>query len=462
MKAEITNKITLTETKNMAVLETVKRSLTIKNPKYAQAVKMKRAHWLIDPEIKSYIVDGYGIHIPRGFGRGLCDIAKQYGERIYFVDRRRVLPSVSFGFSGTLRPYQETAINAVLNRDWGTLQSPTGSGKTTMALAIIAKRNQPALVVCHTKELLTQWIDRIESFLGIPKSEIGVIGNGKRIIGDRITVGLVQSLSKCLSDVVDHIGFLIVDECHRCPSRTFSDVVNAFDCRYMLGLSATPWRADGLTGLIYFYLGDKVHEVPARALIADGHICRAEIRTVQTAFHTTLDASKEYSKVLSQLATDEKRNAVIACNAAQAIKESKGISLILSDRKIHCEALQAVLSTNHGIASDVLTGETSNGNRAAIVERIMSGGVRVLIATGQLIGEGFDIPAIETIFLATPIKFSGRLIQYIGRALRPSPGKDHAQIVDFVDSNVGVLAAGAKARRKIFSGMPGVRFGGDA
>jgi superfamily II DNA or RNA helicase len=111
---------------------------------------------------------------------------------------------------------------------------------------------------------------------------------------------------------------------------------------------------------------------------------------------------------------------------------------------------------SNGIDADVLTGDTTTKDRTALTDKLRAGNVRVLVATGQLIGEGFDLPEITSVILATPIKFSGRLIQYIGRALRPSPGKDHARIIDFMDSRVGVLAAGARSRLRIFTGMPGI------
>ena len=103
-----------------------------------------------------------------------------------------------------------------------------------------------------------------------------------------------------------------------------------------------------------------------------------------------------------------------------------------------------------GIAADVLTGDTRDKEREAIVGRLNSGNVKVLVATGQLIGEGFDCRGLSTLFLATPIKFSGRLIQYLGRILRPAPGKDKARVYDFVDVNVGVLRASAKQRQRVY------------
>ena len=365
------------------------------------------------------------------------------------------LPEVDFTLTGTLKPFQQVAVTDIMAKPFGVLQAPTGSGKTIMALSAIAERKQPALIICHTRELMTQWIDRIETFLGIPKTEIGVIGGGKMRIGNRITIALIQSLCKYAADVYEYIGFLIVDECHRTPSKTFTDCVSKFDSKYMLGLSATPWRRDGLTRLIYFYLGDEVHKVDGQGLVDAGDICRAEVVTVQTDYQTRLDPTKEYSRMLSELCEDEPRNNLVALHAAGEANGNGGIILVLSDRKSHVNVLQSILS-DMDVVSHVLTGDTSNGDRKALSDKIKAGDVRILIATGQLIGEGYDLPQISSVLLSTPVKFSGRVIQYIGRALRPSPGKDQARIIDFMDSRVGVLAAGAKSRMRTLMGMPGI------
>jgi len=322
-----------------------------------------------------------------------------------------------------------------------------------MALWIIAERKQPALIVVHTKELLNQWIDRIDAFLGIPAAEVGIIGNGKRTIGDRITVALVQSLYKCADEVAPHIGHLIVDECHRAPSRTFTEAVTAFDCRYMLGLSATPWRRDKLSRLIFWHLGDVVHEVDRESLQESGDVLKAEVIIRETTFRPFSDPTTEYSKMLSELTEDTERNALIASDVAAEANNGSGIALVLSDRKSHCEEMRSILHNSYGIDAAVLTGDLSNKERAWIIARLNAGEIKTLIATGQLIGEGFDCKALSTLFLATPIKFSGRVLQYLGRVLRPAPGKEHARVFDYVDSSVGPLAASASARGRIYDGI---------
>jgi superfamily II DNA or RNA helicase len=320
-----------------------------------------------------------------------------------------------------------------------------------MALYLIAKRRQPALIVVHTKDLAYQWIDRVEGFLGIPADAVGFIGSGRKVVGEKVTVALVQSLYKCAEDVSPRIGFLIVDECHRCPSRTFTEAVTEFDSQYMIGLSATPYRRDQLTKLIFWHLGDLHYEIDRGRLIATGDILSAEVILRETDFVPYYDPVNEYSKMLSELASNDKRNRLIASDIAGQAATDTGICLVLSDRKKHCETLQAILRYSFKIQSELLTGDLSTHQRQSVLGRLNEGKVKVLLATGQLIGEGFDHSELSTLFLVTPIKFSGRVLQYMGRVLRPARGKKKAKVYDYVDVNVDVLKAAAKARQRVYS-----------
>lgn len=362
--------------------------------------------------------------------------------------RGRTLPQVDFNFRGELRDYQQQALDDILKRDFGTVSAPTGSGKTVIALAAIAARMQPALIVVHTRELAEQWIDRIETFLGVPAGEVGVVGNGRRVIGERVTVALVQSLYKVADQVAPHVGHLILDECHRAPSRTFTEAATAFDCRYMLGLSATPWRRDGLSRLIFWHLGDVVHKIDKTPLIESGSILQAEVIVRETDFRPTVDPSEQYSTMLSELTQDPARNRLIVTDVVEESRNGGGVCLVLSDRKAHCEALRDLLASR-GVSAHLLTGALKAKDRQTVVHDLAEGKVKVLVATGQLIGEGFDCRGLSTLFLACPIRFSGRLLQYLGRVLRPAPGKDKARVYDYVDP-VGVLRNAARARRRVY------------
>ena len=396
--------------------------------------------------------DTCGLKIPRGFTGQLIGMARKQKVNYRIDDQRRSLPEVDFTFCGKLKPFQTVAVGEMLKKYFGTLEAATGSGKTVIALAVIADRKQPSLIICHTKELQNQWIDRIETFLGIPKNQIGIIGAGKKIIGKRVTVATVQSLYKCAGRVSKHIGHVIVDECHRTPSRTFTQAITVFDCKFMLGLSATPWRRDGLSKLINWHVGGIVHEVDKADLIENGHILQVDVKIRETNFDTILNPSTEYSKMLSELTQDQGRNWLIASDVIEEAKTSDGVCLVLSDRKAHCETLYQILTNNYHLSAALLTGTVPAKQRQDIVNRLNQGKVKVLVATGQLIGEGFDLPEMQTLFLTTPIKFNGRVIQYLGRVLRPAPGKIKAKVYDYVDSRVGVLRASARARQAVYRG----------
>lgn len=427
----------------------LQQRLTFENPAWIENEKQGRWNGKTPRFLKLYRSTTSGLTIPRGFiGRAIA-LCKQHGVRFTIDDQRRTLQPVDFIFTGNLRTFQDDAVTAMLKRDFGTLSAPTGSGKTVMALALIAERKQPALIVVHTKELLSQWLERAEQFLGIPRQEIGVVGNCKKTVGERLTIATVQSLVKIAKEVSPYVGHLVIDECHHCPSKTFTDVVNAFDSKYMLGLSATPWRRDGLSRLIFWYIGDVVHKIEKAGLIETGNVLPFEVTTIETRFSPTCDPSVEYSSMLSELTEDHERNRLIADTVVHNC--SGAVSLVLSDRKAHCEYLQRLLQ-ERGVDAEMLTGDCTGRERQNIVENLNRGTTKTVIATGQLVGEGFDCPALSNLFIATPIKFSGRTIQYIGRVLRPAPGKDKARIFDFVDSRVGVLMAAARERKRVYAG----------
>ncbi|RJR36925.1 MAG: DEAD/DEAH box helicase [Desulfobacteraceae bacterium] len=448
MQITLSNKLTLEGTPKEAS-KIIRERLTMPNPAYEDAVKMGRWTGGIPRTLEGFTRTDSGLLAPRGFIRQLIGICKAQSVQYELTDRRRTLPEVSFTFSGSLKPFQGKAVKDVLARDFGTLSAPTGSGKTVMALSIVAQRRQPTLIMVHTKELADQWVARIGTFLSIPKEQVGVIGNGKHTIGAKITVALVQSLYKYAAEVARKIGFLIVDECHRAPSRTFTEAVSSFDSRFMLGLSATAYRRDGLGRLIYWYLGDLVHKIEDETLKDSGDILRVSVVQRETAFRTSFNPSEEYSRMLSELTEDRARNALIAADVVIEAKNGNGICLVLSDRKSHCETL-ADLIHRRGVHVEVLTGDLTNGRRQAVIDKLNTGGVKVLVATGPLLGEGFDCRDLSTLFLATPIKFSGRLIQYLGRVLRPAPGKDKARVFDYIDTRIGVLRAAANSRMRVY------------
>lgn len=455
MKIVITSELILSEVP-APIEKEIRERLVFLNPKWAENERLGRWNRETPKYVTAYEKTRRGdLILPRGFVRQLLLMCRARGAAYEIDDRRRVVPEADLSFAGALKPFQEEAAARMLKREFGVLSAPTGSGKTVIALYMIAARRQPAVIVVHNRELAFQWVERIRTFLGLPDEAVGLIGAGRRDLGRPVTVALIQSLCKCVREVAPLTGYLVVDECHRTPSRTFTEAVSAFDARFMLGLTATPWRRDRLSRLIFWYLGDVHHAIETAALVAGGHILSADVVVRETAFSPYHDPVREYSKMLSELTADDARNRLIAADVAAEAESGRGVCLVLSDRKKHCETLQSLLWYGHKTASVLLTGDVSPRERKEALEKIGAGGVRVLVATGQLIGEGFDCPDLTTLFIATPVRFSGRLLQYLGRVLRPAPGKTRARVYDYVDVAVGPLVAAAHARRRVYLGGEG-------
>lgn len=424
--------------------------LTLANPDFTTAVGQGRYSGHLDETIAYYAKRGEDLVIPRGAVGLVLWLAKQHGIRFQVDDHTRVLEPVPVNFNGELRDYQAQAVIDVTRYDCGTLQAPTGSGKTVMALAAIAERQQPALVVVHTATLADQWVERAGRFLGIPADEIGRIGGGKQDVGDKLTVAIINSLAKCAGDVAPRVGHLVVDECHRVVAQRYAKTIGLFDCRYRLGLSATPYRRDGLSSAVSWIMGRTVR-IDKAPLVKAGAILPTEVEQRETAYTTELDASEQYQAVLSELTQNPARNAQIASDVTAELAQNKrAVALVLSDRVAHCEVLQGALRAR-GVESVVLTGRISTDARDVALAQVDGQRVRCIIGTAQLIGEGWDFPKVSTLFLVTPIKFSGRVVQVIGRVMRPAPGKRKAKIIDYVDRRVAVLRASARARRRTYA-----------
>jgi superfamily II DNA or RNA helicase len=363
------------------------------------------------------------------------------------VEERRLLDEVNLAFCGTLRPYQDRAVAQVGKRSFGVLEAGTGSGKTVMALAIIAARRQPTLILVHTKELLYQWRQRIQEFLGL---NAGLVGDACLDI-QPITVAIVNSARKRVEELAPLFGHLIVDECHRVPAALFTDVVSRFDCHYLLGLSATAFRSDeGTTRLISIFMGDRVHRVDQIQLQSSGAIVKPELIRRKTSF--THPYRDDYQALIAALVSHQGRNLLIVADVMQAAARlDTGVLLVVSDRVSHCELFASELG-GRGVSVALLTGQTPPDKRIEIVRMVQEGEVRILVATLQLIGEGFDCAGLTTLFLTTPITFEGRLLQVLGRIMRPAAGK-RPQVYDYVDERVSVLRRSAESRRRALAAL---------
>ena len=412
------------------------------NPKYQEALKYGRYTGNIPRKLRLHKRKMSALLFPRGFVKTAQEICSRHGVEPRLLDYRTVQPEIDFEFKGELRDYQQQAVNDILKDDTGVLEASTGSGKTVMALAVIAARKQPTLVIVHTKELLQQWQDRIKSFLGITPGQIGA---GKFDV-QPITAALVQTLRKRTGDIAHTFGHVIVDECHRTPTATFSECVTENWGKYLLGLSATPFRRDGLTKYIHVALGDRSHQVDPDMLREAGSVLSPELEVVKTDFQ--YDYQDDYQDMVSELVRNYNRNKLITREIELEFnRRDSGSILVVSDRLEHLQLLHDISGPGSGKA--ILTGSTPARERERIVQDLAAGKVKILFSTLSLIGEGFDAPGLDRLLLATPIKFEGRLVQVVGRILRPAEGK-RPLIIDFQDTKQPILRAQARERTKVF------------
>jgi superfamily II DNA or RNA helicase len=426
-------------------LQALQDNLTIENPKYKDAKKYGR--WVgknFKQKLFFFELDEAGIFFPRGFAAQAVALCKKYmGRSPVIEDHRRRLEEVDLSFQGDLRPYQLEAVQAILRRHFGVLVASTGSGKTVMALEVIARRQQPALILVHSRELMYQWKERVRQFLGI---DAGLIGDSKFDI-QPLSIAIVNTARKKLDELVPRFGHLIVDECHRVPATLFTEVVKRFDSYYMLGLSATAFRReDGLTRLIYLYMGERSHQVDPKELAASGAVLEPEFIQRATSFKYGFRGN--YQALMNSLTKNEPRTQQIVDDIYAEAMRTEGIILVVSDRVAHCRKLADLLAEK-GLEASVLTGKQPMAERSQIVASVHRGEIKVLISTLQLVGEGFDAAGLTILFLTTPIKFTGRLQQVIGRILRPASGKQ-PKVIDYVDEHVGVLRNSARIRRQAY------------
>jgi len=436
------------------LLNNIAAILTIENPAYKAAKKAGRWTGHLERFLRYYEVraadDGEKLLIlPRGFLPSLLKLCKQYSIWWDLCDYTNTCVPVDFNSNIQLRDYQRPAVEAAIEKGGGVIVSPAGSGKTIMGLEIIARLRQPALWITHTKELLYQVIDRVVQFLQIPREEIGIFGDGKRTIGARFTAGLVQTLVKGIPDeLLNGVGTVLLDESHHCPASSFIDVVSQFPAKYRYGLTATPYRKDGLTKPMYWTLGYKIYEVVTDMLMAEGKIIRPDIQFVETNFDYFYD--DDFPSMVTALAEDTQRNEFIIKNLVPEATAGH-FCMVLSERVDHCYALQELLATTvPDISSEVLVGSISKNQRQEIFERLQNKEIQIIFATNPLVEEGLDLPHLDRLFLTCPSRNKRKVIQAVGRIMRPCDGKKDAVVIDFVDAEVGILASQARSRKWMY------------
>ena len=435
--------------------EWCKYNLILPNPQYAKAEAMGKWTGNIPKTLQMYYTVGNQLRLPFGIARKFYKLFKNDVSQIntLFAPIRRK----TYNSSINLREYQKNAVDAALKARNGVLVAPCGSGKSEMGLEIAARISGRTLWIVHTWDLANQILNRAAIRYNIPKESYGQIAAGKVNIGDVFTVATVQTLSRVdLAKIQNEFDCIIVDECqHVCSSADkvtqFEKVITSLCAPYLYGITATPYRADGLERCMFALIGDVIHEVPQSAVA--GNTVPVRVKFVNTGYTPDIDditdgdGTLNYAKLIGDITENKDRNAVIVGEIQRAAQN--GGVLVLSDRLQHLDVMKKQLcvvlpyrTARLGIAST----KAEKERRTRILTDLNSGALNVVFATYKLAKEGLDVPNLRTVVLSCPVKDKTTVIQSAGRVARKAEGKDFGTVIDFSD-DFGLLRGYEKKRR---------------
>lgn len=436
----ISNEITITEP-TPAIIEWCKKELVIDNPEYEK--KLRMGLWLGSTPQRLALYKRYGesLILPFGAFKYIKGIIDSSGEQnSYKVDFSANDP-IDYKASVGLYDYQQEALRAMYMSKYGILQSPAGSGKTQIGIALAVALGKRCLWLTHTADLLNQSYERASQY--IDKSLLGKITAGKVNIGSGITFATVQTLAKQdLSQYKYMWDVVIVDECHRVAGTPtaltqFSKVISNLACQHKYGLSATVHRADGMIKCTYMLLGDIKYIVPDEAVkdrVMQVKIQRANTGSAMPFEAIGTDGMINYTKLISCLADNGERNEVIWQNLT---KEKEHYHLILSDRLSQLyalyDSLPEELRAQASVIDGTMTSKKGKAERTQAIEDMRTGKKHFLFASYKLAKEGLDIPRLDRLHLATPQKDYAIIVQSVGRIARTFEDKEQPVCYDYVD-----------------------------
>jgi superfamily II DNA or RNA helicase len=435
------------------------RLATFSNPKFFELQNMRFSTWGTPRYICSARQEGNYINLPRGILEATIEVLRSAGIVPDIHDNRPEFSPLSVQFQGDLFENQKEAVQAMLRYEYGVLKAPPGAGKTVMGCAIIAERKAPTLIIVHRDQLVGQWQEQLITLLGIDKKQIGVYGGTRRKLKGMIDIAMIQSLARCenIKAMLSGYGHIIIDECHHIPAVTFENILMEVNAKYILGLSATPFRKDGLQKILFLQCG------PIRYSMEDCNRNNTSrkvlVRDYESANLPINSRALQLYEIWDMIVTDPSRLTMIAKDVSIALMNGR-VPVLLSDRKEHLSRMYDEIVAQGSIDKErlfILTGDIGKKERRemlkSIKEMINTGVKPCILSTGSFIGEGFDLPECDTLFLAMPVSFKGRLIQFAGRLQRDHIDKTDVFIYDYVDTGLGLTMSMFKKRISAYREM---------
>ena len=460
-----------------AAVHRIRRLAVLANPAFYQAQAIRRSVRRISRYLILFEEDEDSIVLPRGCLPHLEELCARSGCELAVNDRRYAGPSLRVTFVGALRGRQQEALDALSAHENGILSAPTGFGKTVVAAALIAHRGVRTLVVVPSTALLNQWREKLKRFLvideeplvartptGRPRKHqpgcVGSMGSGAMLRSGIIDVATYQSLFEKsdytgeihVRGLVQSYGMVICDECHHAAAPQLERVLRAVPARYVYGFSATPRRSDHLERIIYLLCGPVRFSISAREQACEQNFSRLLIPRFTRIRLNDFEPGMTYGQILDRLEGHHVRNRLIVDDVETAVGAGRHV-LVVTRRTAHAHALGGTIAARK-IRTLVLTGEGHAREKRCLLEEVAKLPDRepwCLVATGAYIGEGFDEPRLDALFLAAPYSWEGVISQYAGRLHRESAGKTDVVVYDYVDLTVPMLDRMYQRRLKAFA-----------
>ena len=422
------------------------------NPEYYLARNLRKSVQDIPMWIQCFEEESDYLMLPVGVESTLVAICQSYNIQINVIDKRFSGKEIDVAFHGDLREKQLKAVEELLAVSNGILHANTAFGKTVTAIALIAERKVNTLIIVDRVSLLNQWCERLSVFLNIPKQEIGVIGGGKKNPTGIIDVAVSQSLYRDnkVSELVKGYGQIICDECHHVSAVGFEQIMKNSPAKYKYGLTATLKRKDGKERIVLMQLGPVRYKDLSKVSSELMH----KVLVQETGISSD-DLSNEHTtnELYDCLYINAIRNMQIVMDIRNCLDENR-YPIVLTERKEHIDLLEKELSPYVKVYK--LHGGLKKKEREGIMDELqnISDDVRrVIIATSKYVGEGFDYPILDTLFLTLPISWSGRIKQYAGRLHREYHEKKEVRIYDYVDSRIDAAMKMYEKRSKGYRSM---------